>query len=401
MHQHLPLEKAVALLLEHNHASNASETLPLSQALGRVLAGDLFAQIAQPPFSRSPLDGYAVRYEDIANAGPSSPARLSVTQEIFAGDAPQKPLQEGEAARIMTGAPLPVGTSAVVRQEDTDEGGETVQIFETLGKGANLCLQGEDVQKGQPLLQGGSFLNSSAIGILAGQGLRQVSVYPKPKVGILSTGSELAELGAPLAEGKIYDSNLHLLCARVRELGGISKGVVAPDVPNTLLAELETLHAENDLVVSTGGVSVGRHDYMYEVGQKAEASPLFKGVAVKPGSPAIGFLKQGKTILCLSGNPFAAFATFEMLAVPCILQKGGNRHPLPQRSGGFLENDFHKPSPCRRLLRASLRDGKVYLPKKHASGMLSSLVNCNCLLDIPAGSGPLSRGDAVTVMLLR
>lgn len=398
----IAVEEAVESLLSYVNKPSDYEELPLLGGLGRTIRGDVCARINQPPFDRSPLDGYAVIHSDLIGASKQKPARLRVTQYICAGDVPHSTLKPGEAARIMTGAPLPAGATCVVRQEVTDGGNDVVGIYQTQSEYENYCFSGEDIAVGQPLIRDGDRLDCVRMGVLAGQGFAQVKVYPKPKVSLFSTGNEVSPIGGPLEPGKIYDSNCCLLSLRSVEIGA---DVVAmdclPDDPETLASALQKALCCSDLVITTGGVSVGAHDHMPLVGEMLGAHRLFHGIAAKPGSPALALEKDGKLVLCLSGNPFAAFATFELLAAPVIRKLSGRSIVMGKRLTGTLMECFNKPSLGRRFLRARLEAGSVYLPGgRHASGMLCSLVDCNCLVDIPAGSGGLTAGDPVEVIML-
>jgi len=398
----LSVEEAIAMLLDTVKAPDRHVTLPLLDGLGRVLAEDIAAVTDQPPFDRSPLDGYAVSHNDIASASEKTPVALRVAQTIYAGDFPAAPLFTGEAARIMTGAPLPDGATCVIRQEDTARSGETVHIHTPLCKHENYCFRGEDVARGQPLLCKGERLNSASMGILAGQGRNFVRVYPQPTVYILPTGNELLAAGMPPQPGKIFDSNYYTLSARAMELGAqVAPSINLDDDPDILAAALTDYRPDCQLIVTTGGVSVGEHDYMPQVGETIGANVLFHGIAAKPGGPALAMEKDSVLILSLSGNPFAAFATFELLAVPALRKISGETAIMPRYAKGRMAEHFSKPSKGRRFLRACIEDGNVFFPGKgHASGILSSLAGCNCLIDIPAGTSPLERGMEVKVILM-
>jgi molybdopterin molybdotransferase len=375
---------------------------PLSEALGRVLAEDCFAGIDQPPFDRSPLDGYALFHGDVAASDKENPAVLTVSQHIYAGDTPAGPLAPGEAARVTTGAPLPPGATCVARQENTDYGEEQVKVYVSLKKHQNYVFRGEDLPAGRLVAAKGVRLRSAHIGTLAGQGFTQAAVYPRPQVGLLSTGSELAPAGEPLPPGMIYDSNSYTLAARVREWGGqaqAERGIA--DDPAKIAAALEAILAERDLVATTGGVSVGAHDYMPRVGEILGAEVLFHGLGYKPGGVALALRRGDKLILCLSGNPFAALVSFELLAGPVFRKMAGQTELLTPRVRASLRGDFPKASASRRFLRAKLVGGEVFTERDgHGSGSFSSLTRCDCLIDIPAGSPPMSDGAAVDVILL-
>ena len=245
-------------------------------------------------------------------------------------------------------------------------------------------------------------LTPAHLGVLSGQGNRSVDVYARPRVGVLSAGDELAAPGTPLTPGKIYNSNQFYLSARLEQLGMepvISE--VHGDDPQALSAAVTALLAECSAVVTTGGVSVGQKDYMPAVCQRLSAALLFHGVAVKPGSPMLAMAVAGKPVVCLSGNPFAAVATLEAVARPMLLRLAGRRDGALPRSSGVLTSPFRKASSGRRLVRAMISSGQVSLPAGgQVSGVLSSWMGCNCLIDIPAGSPALPAGTEVEVILL-
>lgn len=394
--ERISLEEAQARLLRAQTHRLPDEPVALADVLNRVLAADIRADVDQPPFDRSPLDGYALRSADLTRI----PAVLPVTQRIYAGDAPREPLRPGTAARVMTGAPLPDGADCVLRQEDTDGGERAVTAFARLKPHQNYVFAGEDVRRGQLLAARGARLTPAHVGVLAAQGLTSVRTYRRPRVALLSTGSELIEAGLPLTPGKIHDSNAPMLSARLSQLGAIPSLCRAePDRIESLAAALDAAWREADMVITTGGVSVGERDYMPRMADRLGAAPLFHGVAVRPGSPAMALARDGKLLIALSGNPFAAAATFELLARPAIEALSGSDW-RPRRAFARLDGEFAKPSPARRFLRATLNGETASIGASHASGSLLSLIGTNCLIDVPAGSPPLNAGDRVSVWLL-
>ena len=394
--ERIALEEAQSRLTGALARALPTESVALTEALNRVLAEDIRASVDQPPFDRSPLDGYALRSADLAQI----PVTLPVTQRIHAGDAPAGPLAPGTAARVMTGAPLPEGADCVLRQEDTDGGAFAVTAFARLKHHQNYVFAGEDVKRGQLLAAAGAHLSPAHIGVLAAQGIPSVPVRRRARVALLSTGSELVPAGQPLSPGRIYDSNAPLLAARLAQLGAVPRICpAAPDGVAALAAALDEAWRDSDLMITTGGVSVGERDFMPRMADALGARLLFHGVSVRPGSPALALERNGKLLIALSGNPFAAAATFELLARPALEALSGSDWQ-PQRIPATLGGDFPKPSPVRRFLRATLRGDTAFIGNSHASGSLLSMIGSNCLIDVPAGSPPLHDGDAVTVWLM-
>ena len=401
----LPLEKAVAVLLRSQRYTPSVERLPLAEALGRVSAQDVRAPFDLPPFDRSPLDGYAVIAADTADASRGSPAVLEVTGQLCAGMMPAASIGRGQAVRIMTGAPIPAGADCVVRQEDTERGGGAVRVYVPHRPFQNFSPRGSDVRRGTCCIRRGEVLDAVRLGILASLGLAEAAVLSRPVVGLLTTGDELAEPGTPLSAGKIYNSNLYLLQARLRELDCLPR-VLPPcgDDAHSIARSIHEALPSLDFLITTGGVSVGERDFLPEVCSLLHGELLFKGIAIKPGSPAMAFVHRGKCVLCLSGNPFAAAATLELLARPVLAQMRGLSRDSHRRTSGVLQDEFPKASRGRRFIRAYIVGEKVFLPKgeseTHSSGALISMSGCNCMIDIPANSGPLSPGQRVSVVIL-
>lgn len=401
MRTRIELEEARALLAESVRPLGV-EQVSRQEALGRTLAEDVTAPLDQPPFDRSPLDGYALRSADLTGASPEHPVSLRVVETVYAGGVPSRALGPGEAIRIMTGAMLPRGCDCVLQHERTDNGLEQVQIYATLSPHDNYCDRGEDYRTGEVLLPAGTVVDAAAVGVLASAGLSSVPVCRRPVVRVLSTGDEVVSPDLhPLPAGKIYGSNQELLTARLRELGVSDvKGLLIGDDPREVADTMAQLLGECDLLITTGGVSAGDKDIFHEALPLLGAERVFWKVNLKPGTPAMYSLWQGQPILSLSGNPFAAAATFELLARPLLAAlTGESRFSLRSRTA-VVEGSFPKASPGRRFLRGFYQEGRVSLTGKNDSGMLASLVGCNCLVDLPAGSPPVQEGQTVTVLLL-
>lgn len=396
----ISVEEALALIARHTRPLPPEERQGMD-LLGRTLARDVTAPMSQPPFDRSPLDGYALIAADTAGAGEDSPVRLEVVDIIYAGGWPQGPIQSGQCARIMTGAPIPQGADCVIRLEDTDQG-NPVTIRQRMKHHENYCFAGEDYRAGETLLSAGTALDAAALGLLAGAGLWEMplAVYPRPRVLLLSSGDELAGPGEPLRPGQIYDSNRPQLTARCRELGLTADAGSLPDDPQRAADALKRGAAQYDCVITTGGVSVGDKDIFHQALPLAGAEQIFYRVKLKPGTPMMFSLLAGTPLLSLSGNPFAAAATFELFARPLLARLAGCQDWKPVAFTAPLAVPFPKASGGRRFIRGRYEDGTVRLPEGHSSGQLRSSVGCNCLVDVPAGSPPLEAGTPVRVILL-
>ena len=403
---HLTVEEALAQIDAHV-ASLEPELLYIAQARGRILAEDVASPINQPPFDRSPLDGYALIASDTAGATRGTPVRLNVVDTVYAGGCPKGPISSGQAVRIMTGGMMPPGADCVIRQESTDLGEPIVEIYEELKSGANYVYAGEDFKAGDVLLPAGTRLDAAALAILSSAGipmdLTQVRVRPMPKVAVICTGDELVHPHvSPLPAGKIYDSNLTFLTERLRELNihTESGGEHFMDDPELVANSIRDALRWADAVITTGGVSVGVKDIMHAVLPLLDADQVFTRTLVKPGTPAIFSTVMGKPVLSLSGNPFAAAATFELFGRPMLSKLANDPRLDVRHTTAVLKGSFKKASPGRRYIRATYENGTVTLPAGHSSGQLRSMVGCNCLVDIPAGSGPLEDGTKVQVLLL-
>lgn len=396
------LESALSLLLSHTKPIGRVEEVTLLDALGRVAAKDILSPMNVPPFDRSPLDGYAQRSADIAGASRENPRTLRVVGEVCAGSGEVFFPGAGEAVRVMTGAQIPDGCDCVIRQEDTDEGTEQVQIYAELSHRQNICFCGEDVQAGSLIVRAGERLTSAHIGVLASLGVTRVSVYGRVRAALLCTGDELVQPGSPLTRGKIYDSNHAALCARLAEMGVEVRALESErDEPEHVAGALCQAAKDADILLTTGGVSVGKKDIFHQVLPLMGAKRLFWKVALKPGSPLLCALYGYKLVICLSGNPFAALCCFELFAKPVIACLAGDRGAVNPRVHAKLSGGFPKKSPGRRLIRAFFDGERVRLTgENHSSGSLFTMIGCNCLIDIPAGSGALSDGDDVEILLL-
>lgn len=378
----------------------SSEVLPLRDCLGRTLAKDLIVDFSQPPFDRSPLDGYALIAADTVGATRATPVHLRQVFRTFAGETPERPIGYGECARVMTGSQLPVGANCVIRQEDTAATGDTVSIFTQMRPHENYVSAGDDFHAGDLILPSGSLLDAISLAVAASAGKAELAVHRRVRAAVIATGDEIVEPGKPLPEGKIYNSNLTFGTSRLKEkcvevLSAVSAGDGEQAITDAILQVVDKV----DIVLTSGGVSVGEKDLIPGILQALGAEIRFKGVHMKPGMPTLYALLGNSHFFGLSGNPFAAAVGLELLCVP-LLRAMTSLNPQPDRVQATLSSDFGKPVPVRRFLRGKLKGGYVTLPDGHSSGVMRSMVGCNCLVDVPAGAGPLHAGDLVSVLLL-
>lgn len=400
--ENIELEFALQIIKESLKQISITEKIKIEDARDRIIEEDIYSPINQPPFNRSPLDGYALKSDDTIGASKSNPIKLKVVGEVFAGGNISTSIKENEAIRIMTGAEIPEGADCVIRQEDTNYGMNEVEIYSELSKYENYCFLGEDVRKGNKLISKGEKLTYIHIGLLALMGITEILVKRKPRIGIVSTGDELINAGKPLSKGKIYDSNSVTISMRLLDFGcEIVTSKTMGDNVNKVSEEIDNMMDTVDVIITTGGVSVGKKDIMHEVIKELNANRLFWRVNMKPGTPVIYSIHKNKPILSLSGNPFAAIATFELMGRELIYRLTGDVDLKQVRIKSFMENDFLKESKGRRIVRGIYKNNKVYLPQGgHSSGMMGSMLGCNCLIDIKHGTNKLLKGDEVEIIII-
>ena len=396
----ITLEQAQELVVRHTPLLD-EEYAALTEAVGRLLTRDVRSTLPQPPFDRSPLDGYAVIAADIASAAPGAPVSLQVVDRLWAGSPAKLGVERGQAVRLMTGCMIPPGANAVIRQEDTDLGQEAVRIFCSVGAGQNICRQGEEYGSGALLLKKGSRVDAVGAAVAAGAGFSRLPVRRRPKAVILATGDEVRQPGQPLPPGKIYDSNTTYLSARLRQLGvETAAALTSADDLETLAASLRRWAPEADLIITTGGVSVGEKDLLEQAAKAAGAEILFHGIRIKPGMPTLFAALGNARLLGLSGNPFSAAVPFELLLRPMLARMTGDPDLDLRADTAVAARGFGKPSPTRRFLRAFCEQKRVFPPAAQANGQMRSMIGCNCLIDVPAGSGEVHPGDLVRVLWL-
>ena len=311
----ITLEEAQELLLKETKVNDIEE-VNIFNSLGRVLAEEILSPIDSPPFNKSPLDGYAVMAKSLEGASKGTPRVLKVIDKVFAGEVSLKKVGHGEAIRIMTGAKIPEGADCIVKQEDTEALKENeVRIFVSHKAYDNFIYQGEDFKRGIKIINKDKFLTSSIITAIASLGINKVKVYKKPIVGIITTGDELQEPGEDLKEGKIFNSNKAFLYTRLLELGAEPRIFhIAKDSIEGIVSVVEKAEKECQIIISTGGVSVGEKDLVLRAVESIGYRRLFWKISMKPGSPMFSAVKNGVIYIGLSGTPVAAATTFELTA---------------------------------------------------------------------------------------
>lgn len=381
-----------------------TERVPLIASSGRVLAQDVIAAYDVPSFDKSPYDGYCFRAEDSVNASEDTPVTLRILEEIPAGGVPHYEVTPGTAVKILTGAPIPPGGDTVVPYERTRFTAEEVTIFAPCKKGSNIVCIGEDIRKGTLLVASGSVIDAGVIGSLSAQSITMPLVYKTPRVGIISTGSELVGLDEELRPGKIHDSNGYSLFCILKELGiePVYYGPTA-DTVDDISAALTRALGECDAVVTTGGVSVGDYDLTPAAMEQVGSELLFRRVNMKPGMACAYGINNGKLICALSGNPAASITNLYAIALPALRKLCGIAEYELREFTVTLAEDFNKRSPGNRFLRGTLdlSDGSVrmHIPEGQGNVMLSTVIGTNVMALVPAGSGPVPAGTQLKAFL--
>ncbi len=382
------------------------EKVGLLDALGRVLGEDIIAPRSNPPWDNSAMDGFAVRWADIhSEHAISKIPELKIVEDVAAGAVATKSVGPGEAIRIMTGAPMPAGADTVVRIEYTEPSETNVRIMlSEYGKGANIRPKGEDVQEGDCIIAKGTQLRSGEIGMLAILAKSFVLVHQRPRVGILSTGDELADLDESFDENKIVNSNSYGIAAAVQEAGGIPILLgIAKDNPDSLKDKIRQ-GSTCDILVLSGGVSMGDYDFTKPVFAELGADMNFWKLAIRPGQPVAFGKIQGKLAFGLPGNPVSSMVTFDQLVRPAMLKMGGHATWERPVVKAVFQEKFFKQTNRRHFLRGILKQENGALTVRttggQGSGILTSMVKANGFIDVPEEVERLQPGDVVNVQLL-
>jgi molybdopterin molybdotransferase len=391
------------------------EEKPVLNCLGQVLAEDVYSTIDIPPLDNSAMDGYAVRAEDTRGASRLCPKQLVVVGEVAAGSMPKEEVKPGTAIRVMTGAPLPKGTEAVVQFEDTDEANREagqddlshISVFCQVERGLNVRYKGEDIAAGDLVLKRGNSLRPAEIGILSSLGRSSASVVRRPIVAVLATGDELVGADQPLTPGKIYDSNTYTIAAEILRYGGIPKilGVGLDSIP--LLTEKIGEGLDADMLITSGGVSLGDYDIVKDVLRECGEIALWT-ICMKPGKPsAFGLIRNGGKsvpLLGLPGNPVSSMVAFEQFARPAILKMMGKKNLVKPCIQAIIEDDVKNTDGRRIFARVMVtkRGGqyRARLTGPQGSGILTSMAKANGLAVIPEGTEGVKAGDVVRVQML-
>ncbi len=393
----LSLDEALSMCLDLASPIERHEVLPLAEALHRVAAEDVRSRIDVPPADRAAMDGYAVAARDTVRARKSDPVLLTVQENVHAGHVPEKRVASRRCTQIATGAVLPTGADAVVMVEDTQRAGDAVRVFRPVRPRENVSLRGSDLRKGAAVLHAGEALTPAKLGALAAIGLDAIETYAKPRIALLVTGDEVVPPGSRLGPGQVYDINSFTMAAAVREAGG--EPVVLGRVPDRLDALHDALASavKEDLVVFSGGSSVGEKDLILDVLQSM-GDLLFHGIAVKPGRPTILGRVDGTPVLGMPGNPTSCLSNCYILLAP-MLRKMAR---LPPSAGPTIDVPLAEriASPPGRVEVHTVRlvDGAA-VPAFKESGAITSMAHADGYIVIPADVTHLEKGERVRVTL--
>jgi putative molybdopterin biosynthesis protein len=405
----LTLNEAQQVIHKHLRPKSSSiEEIPLLEAHNRVLAQDLMATMDIPPFNRSTVDGYAVKAEDTFGAEENRSSKLKVCGAVSIGKLPRAKVASGKAAEIVTGAPMPEGADAVVMVEDTERKGNFVHVFAAVARDENVMKAGSDIRKSETVLKAGQLLSSREIGVLAAVGIARVRVHAVPRVAVLSTGAEVTKPGGRLPPGRIYDINAYSLSAAVLESGGkpILMGVF-PDDRIRLKKALEEALDVADVIVTSGGVSVGSKDIMPQtVDSLGKPGVIVSGIAIKPGKPATVAIVDGKPIFSLPGHPTSALLVFHLLARPIIAEMAGRRTERSLEVKAFAGMRMFSARGRRTFVMVRLRRDKsdrlvADAVEPGQSGAITTLAKADGFVEVAENQQFIDADEEIVVRLFR
>lgn len=370
----------------------AAGRVKLAEAAGRILAEDIFSDTDMPPFDKSAVDGYACRMADLDK-------NLSITETIPAGVTPQHPVEKGTCSKIMTGAMLPAGADCVIKVEDTEEYiAGTIRFTGEKGTSPNICSRGEDIKAGEKVLEAGMPLRSQEIAALASMGTVNPLVADRPRVAVITTGDELIRPSGKPSGAMIRDSNSFQLEAQISNAGAFptNLGIVA-DNQNSIREVLTDAMSDNNIVLLTGGVSMGDYDYVPDIIKSTGVKILFRTIAIQPGKPTVFGRKEKKLVFGLPGNPVSSFVLFEMLVKPLIREMMGCRVPLPSYRMVLGETFKRRKSERKAFIPVAIRNGEVFPINYNGSAHINAYANASGIIAMEIGTNELKKGSFADV----
>jgi molybdopterin molybdotransferase len=381
------------------------EDVTIFEASNRILYENIISGIMIPPFDNSSMDGYAVIANDTRGASKGKPVKLKIVGEVQAGGATSaKKVVNGTAIRIMTGAPIPEGADAVIQVEDTEEENDSVKILQEVKSHENYRFEGDDIRKGDHVLETGDRLTSADLGLLASLNYKTIKVYKKPAVAIISTGDEIVEIGEDIKPGQIRNSSAYSLYSEIKKYGAVTSytGLAKDTIDDTKQKFLEAL--KSDVVISTGGVSKGKYDFVKEIYRDLNIEIQFETVNVKPGRPFVFGKKENKLIFGLPGNPVSTLTSFIQFVRPALLKLMNAKRINKPAVNALLEENISKSPDRVHLIRGffTIKNKEFYVSTtgNQSSGVLSSMSSANCLIIIPENITKVSAGEKVVIQLI-
>lgn len=397
------VDQALEIILSSTAVKEQSEKTDIFNCHGRTLFNDVQAGFNVPSKNNSAMDGYAVLTDDIYSAGTETPVSLKIIDEVQAGyEFKGEKLQRGQAIRIMTGAPIPDGADSVIPFEETEETGDIVKIYKSTVKHENIRFAGEDIRKGATVLYKGTKIDSAETGLLSSMNLKEIPVYVKPKTAIISTGDELAEPGSAHT-GSIINSNAYVLYSEVRKYGGdpVYEGIVKDNYDDVKKMFLRLM--DNDIIISSGGVSMGRYDFIPDVLKEIGINIKIQKVLMKPGKPIIFGTNGEKLFFGLPGNPVSVMVSFMQFVRPAILKMSGNHKLTKPLLKAELKEEITKKKGRKHFIRGifTIENGRLFVSTTgpQGSGILTSMSSANCLIIVPEEAYVVKKGELVDIQL--
>lgn len=367
--------------------------IPVHQALNRILGQAVYSPINMPPFRQSAMDGYALNLQE-------GKTTYELAGEIAAGSSEQPELKPGQAVRIFTGAAVPDSANAIAQQEIVTAYNREITLKTSVNPGQNIRPRAEQIHEGDLALAAGTLLTPAAIGYLAGLGIEKISVVPLPEIGLLTTGNELVKAGTALMHGQIYESNSAMLSAAAQNYGyTISQTIRTSDDFSAIQAALENLISENDVVLISGGISVGDYDYVKEALEKNGVEEVFYKISQKPGKPIYVGRKGSKILFALPGNPASALTCFYIYVLPALQKLSGKKFEGLKQATRKITTAYNKKAGLAHFLKSRCDDESVVVLESQSSAMLNSFAAANALVFIPAESEKTEPGDSVKVFI--
>ena len=390
----ITVEQAFELVQNNIHPTDKSENKPVIKSAGYVLFKDVYSPINMPPFRQSAMDGYALNLQN-------EDAKYTIIDEVKAGDGHHPVLKAGEAVRIFTGSAVPDTANSVIMQEKTTRKENFLILTSPAVENENIRPLGEQVEKGALALEKGTKLTPAAIGYLTTLGISEIEVFTKPSIAIVTTGNELIEAGQELTYGKIYESNSGMLLTALQSLGYDNVTITkVKDDYNSTVASLDKAISENDVVLISGGISVGDYDFVGKALLELGVKQIFYKVKQKPGKPLFFGKKEDKVIFALPGNPASALSSFYVYVNYSLQKLSGNTDFSLKRLSATLTSEYFKKGPRAQFLKASFDNGNVTILEGQSSAMLHTFAIANASVYVPAEVNNLSKGDEVEVILL-